>query len=50
MSVHKKTEGLYEVRWREGGRQKSVRIHGFDVAKKVQHKSSPSETRTGTWT
>src|SRR6202453_3243439 len=38
MSVHKKTEGLYEVRWREGGRQKSVRIHGFDVAKKVQHK------------
>ena len=38
MSVHKKTEGLYEVRWREGGRQKSLRIHGFDVAKKVQHK------------
>ncbi len=38
MSVHRKTEGLYEVRWREGGRQKSLRIHGFDVAKKVQHK------------
>ena len=38
MSVHKKADGLFEVRWREGGRQKSVRIRGFDVAKKVQHK------------
>jgi integrase len=38
MSVHKKADGLFEVRWREGGRQKSVRIRSFDVAKKVQHK------------
>ena len=38
MSVHKKADGLFEVRWREGGRQKSVRVRGFDVAKKVQHK------------
>jgi integrase len=38
MSVHKKADGLFEVRWRQEGRQKSVRIHGFDVAKKVQHK------------
>jgi hypothetical protein len=38
MSVHKKAEGLFEVRWRQEGRQKSVRIRGFDVAKKVQHK------------
>src|SRR5271156_2339078 len=38
MSVHKKAEGLIEVRWRQGGRQKSVRVRSFDVAKKVQHK------------
>ena len=38
MSVHKKADGLFEVRWRQEGRQKSVRIRGFDVAKKVQHK------------
>jgi hypothetical protein len=38
MSVHKKAEGLFEVRWRQEERQKSVRIRGFDVAKKVQHK------------
>ena len=39
MSVVKLSEGLYEVRWREGGRQKTKRIHGgYDLARKVLRK------------
>lgn len=39
MSVHKLSDGLYEVRWREGGRNKSQTVHGgFELAKKVQRK------------
>ena len=39
MSVHKLSEGLYEVRWREGGRNKSQTVHGgFELAKKVLRK------------
>jgi integrase len=39
VSVVKLREGLYEVRWREEGRQKSKRIHGgYDLAKKVLRK------------
>ena len=39
MSVRKKQKGIYEVRWREGGRHKSAKIHGSDeLAKKVERK------------
>jgi hypothetical protein len=39
MSVRKKKKGIYEVRWREGGRHKSAKIHGSDeLAKKVERK------------
>jgi len=39
MSVHKLSEGLYEVRWREGGRNKSQTVHGgFELAKKILRK------------
>jgi integrase len=39
MSIHKRKEGLYEIRWREGGRNKSVRVHGsHELAKKIQRK------------
>src|ERR1700721_1947806 len=39
MSVVKLSEGLYEVRWREEGRQKTKRIHGgYDLARKVLRK------------
>jgi len=39
MSIHKRKEGLYEIRWREGGRNKSVRVHGsMELAKKIQRK------------
>lgn len=39
MSVRKKVKGIYEVRWREGGRHKSVKVHGSDeVARRVERK------------
>lgn len=39
MSVVKLSEQLYEVRWREDGRQKTKRIHGgYDLARKVLRK------------
>src|SRR6185369_15672752 len=39
MSIKKKSEGLFEVRWWEGGRNKSVRVHGsFELARKVERK------------
>ncbi len=39
MSIHKKPDGTLEVRWREGGRNKSVRVHGpVDLAKKIERK------------
>ena len=39
MSIDKKSEGVYKVRWWEGGRQKSVIVHGsFELAKKIHRK------------
>jgi integrase len=39
MSIHKKQEGVFEVRWREGGRNKSLRVRGaFELAKKIERK------------
>ena len=39
MSIHKKPDGAYELRWREGGRNKSLRVHGsFELAKKIERK------------
>ena len=38
MSIHKKPEGVFEVRWREGGRNKSLRVHGAELARKIERK------------
>jgi integrase len=39
MSVRKKEKGVYVVRWREGGRHRSAKVHGSDkLAKSVEHK------------
>jgi integrase len=39
MSIHKKDDKLFEVRWREGGRNRSLRVHGsHELAKKILHK------------
>jgi len=39
MSIHRKADGLFEVRWREGGRNKSLRVHGsHELARKIERK------------
>ncbi len=39
MSIHKKDGRVFEVRWRERGRNKSLRVHGsFELARKVERK------------
>ena len=39
MSVKKKSEGVFEVRWREGGRNKSLLVRGgHELAKKIERK------------
>ena len=39
MSIHKMSDGVFEVRWREGGRNKSLRVHGpHELARKVERK------------
>lgn len=39
MSIHRKSDQLFEVRWREGGRNKSLRVHGsHELAKKIERK------------
>jgi len=39
VSIHKKSDGLFEIRWREGGRNKSLRVHGaYELAKKILRK------------
>lgn len=39
MSIHKKLDGVFEVRWREGGRNKSLRVHGcYELARKIERK------------
>jgi hypothetical protein len=39
MSVKKRSEGVYEVRWREGGRNKSLCVRGpAELARKIERK------------
>jgi integrase len=39
MSIHKRSDGVFEVRWREGGRNKSLRVHGaYELARKIERK------------
>src|SRR5260370_21834790 len=39
MSIHKKSEGMFEMRWRQGGRHKSLQVHGgHELARKVERK------------
>jgi integrase len=39
VSIHRKCEGVFEVRWREGGRNKSLRVHGaHELARKIERK------------
>ena len=48
MPIYKEADGVYKIRWREGGRQKSLRVHGAkELAKKILRKklSSRDENR-----
>ncbi len=39
MSIDKQSDGVYKVRWWEGGRQKSVLVHGsYELARKIERK------------
>src|SRR5262245_39976194 len=39
MSIYKEEEGVYKIRWREGGRQRSLRVHGsYALAEKIERK------------
>jgi integrase len=39
MSIHRKCEGVYKIRWREGGRNKSKTVHGSrELAEKIERK------------
>ena len=39
MSIQRRSDGVYKVRWWEGGRQKSVLVHGsYELAKKIERK------------
>src|SRR5262245_115757 len=48
MSIHRDAGGVWKIRWREGGRNRSVRVRGpYELAKKVERKkmSSRDENR-----
>src|SRR6202163_4193964 len=39
MVIHKEPGGVYRIRWREGGRNRSIRVHGsHELAKKIERK------------
>ena len=39
MSIHKVEEGIYKIRWREGGRNRSLNVHGsHELATKILRK------------
>src|ERR1700730_19335570 len=39
MSIHKERDGVWKVRWREGGRNRSLRVRGsYELAKKIERK------------
>ena len=39
MSIHRVEDGVFKIRWREGGRNRSLSVHGtHELAKKVLRK------------
>ena len=39
MSIQKKRDGVWLIRWREGGRNRSLQVHGsHELARKIEHK------------
>jgi hypothetical protein len=39
VSIHNEGDGVYRIRWREQGRNRSLRVHGsHELAKKIHRK------------
>jgi len=39
VSIHKERDGLWKVRWREGGHNRSILVHGsYELARKIERK------------
>lgn len=39
MSIHRVADGVFKIRWREGGRNRSLRVHGsHELARKIERK------------
>ena len=39
MSIQRMSDGVFEVRWREGGRNRALWVHGgYELAKKIERK------------
>jgi len=39
MSIHRIEDGVFKIRWREGGRNRSLNVHGsHELAKKILRK------------
>jgi excisionase family DNA binding protein len=50
MSIHKERDGIYRVRWREGGRNRSIRVHGsHELARRSNARKCRLGMKTGTW-
>ena len=50
MSIHKVRDEVYKIRWREGGREPGLTVHGSkDLAKKILRKKMSARMRIGIW-
>src|SRR5512145_2404000 len=39
MSIHRVRDGVWKIRWREGGHNRSTQVHGsYELAKKIERK------------
>ena len=51
MSIHREEDGVYRIRWREGGRNRSIRVHGsHELATKICARRCQRGMKTGIWT
>jgi len=50
MSIHKEAVGVYKIRWRLGGRNKSLRVYGsLALARKILHKKLSDRAESRHW-
>jgi hypothetical protein len=50
MSVHRLRDGVWKIRWREGGHNRSLRLRGsYELVKRSNARKCQVATRTGIW-